>query len=129
MMEKILSVFLFAHGWAHIWYVILSQKLVEYEEWMAWTGKSWLLTGLLGDIAARWMATIGYTGSLVGFIASGVLLFFGRPGWRSAAFYSSILSTLTILVFWDGKLSMLKEKGIIGVIVNLLVLLYLSRTG
>lgn len=129
MIDLVLSVLLVAHGWAHVWYVILSRQLVSYEEWMAWTGESWILTGLMGESVARMIATVGYTGSLVGFIMSGVMLYFGKPWWRNTALASAILSTITVLVFWDGKLSMLKEKGLIGVIINLMVLLYLYKTG
>ena len=96
---------------------------------MAWTGESWILTGFLGDSMARMIATVGYTGSLVGFIMSGVLLYFGKPWWRTTALASAIMSTVTVLVFWDGKLSMLKEKGLIGVFINLVMLLYLYKTG
>ena len=127
MIDWVLSVLLVAHGWAHIWYVILSRQLISYEEWMAWTGKSWILSGLLGDSVNRLIATIGYTGSLIGFIMSGVMLHMGRPAWRTTALASSIMSTITILTFWDGKLSMLKEKGIIGVLINLAVILYTTR--
>ena len=116
-----------AHGWAHIWYVILSKRIISYEDWMAWTGRSWLFTGIIGESMSLWIATVGYAGSLLGFIASGVLLFFGKPFWRPAALASALLSSSMILLFWDGELSMLKEKGIIGLLINIALMIYIAK--
>ena len=127
MKDWMISLFLVAHGWAHVWNLALSRRLVEFEESMGWTGESWLLSGLLGESASLWIATIGYAASLLGFIASGVLLYIGKPIWRTTAFTSAVISLITIIVFWDGKLSMLKEKGLIGLLINLAILVYLSR--
>ena len=127
MKEGIISLFLVAHGWAHIWYVILSRKLIEYEESMAWTGESWILSGFLGESVRLWIATLGYAGSLLGFIASGVLLYLNKPIWRTTAIASAVISSATVLLFWDGKLSMLKEKGIIGLLINLAILVYITK--
>jgi hypothetical protein len=127
MIDWVLSIFLVAHGWAHIWYVILSRQLISYEKWMAWTGESWLLSGLLGDSVTRLIASMGYTCSLIGFIVSGVMLYMGRPVWRKTMLASSILSTIMILLFWDGRLSMLKEKGIIGILINLALIIFTTR--
>ncbi|MCW4012577.1 MAG: hypothetical protein NWF07_06235 [Candidatus Bathyarchaeota archaeon] len=127
MKDWIISLFLVAHGWAHIWYVVLSRRLVEFEEWMAWTGESWILSGLLGETVRLWIATIGYAGSLLGFIASGVLLYLNKPVWRTTALASALISSATVLLFWDGELSMIKEKGIIGLLINLAILVYITK--
>ena len=127
MRDWMISLFLVAHGWAHIWYVVQSRRLIEFEESMGWTGESWLISGLLGESATLWIASLGYAGSLLGFIASGVLLYLGKPVWRTTALASTVLSLATIIMFWDGKLSMLREKGIIGLLINLAILLYISR--
>jgi hypothetical protein len=125
--DWIFSLFLVAHGWAHVWYVILSRRLIEYEESMAWTGESWILSGLLGESVRLWVATLGYGGSLLGFIASGVLLYMNKPVWRTTALASALISSATVVLFWDGELSMLKEKGIIGLLINLAILVYITK--
>ena len=40
---------LILHGLVHMWFVTLSQGLVEYRSDRGWTGKSWLQTNILGD--------------------------------------------------------------------------------
>ena len=127
MREWIFSLFLVAHGWAHIWNVILSRRLIEFEEWMAWTGESWILSGLMGESMRMGLATLGYAGSLLGFIASGVLFYLNKPVWKPIALASALISSATIILFWDGELSMIKEKGIIGLVINLAILFYITK--
>jgi len=49
-------------------------------------------------------------------------------GWaRTIILASAAVSAATIATFWDGELSMLKEKGLIGLMVNLAVIVYFTR--
>lgn len=127
MREWITSLFLVAHGWAHIWYVILSRRLVDFEEWMVWTGESWIFSGVIGEQTRLSIATLGYGGSLMGFIVGGILLNLNKPSWRTVALASALISSATVLLFWDGELSMLKEKGIFGLLINLAIIVYITR--
>ena len=76
-MKWLVSLFLVAHGWAHIWYIVLSQRLIEYKAEYGWTGESWILSGLMGE-SVRLVSTIGYGISLLGVIAAGVSIYLGR---------------------------------------------------
>jgi len=58
MIRVLSGVFFVLHGLVHLWYVVLSQRLVAFQADMGWTGESWLLTGPLGDVASRWVATV-----------------------------------------------------------------------
>lgn len=93
MKNWMLGVFTVAHGWAHIWYVILSQRLIEFKEEMGWTGQSWLLSGFLEEQATRMIATLGYSISLIGFVAGGVAMLLGQDWWTTAVTASAILSS------------------------------------
>ena len=127
MRNIIMSALLVAHGWAHIWYVILSQRLIEYKDEMGWTGESWILSSLLGETVTRHVSTLGYSLSLIGFILGGASLYMGKGWARTIILASAAVSAATIATFWDGELSMLKEKGLIGLMVNLAVIVYFTR--
>ena len=124
--DWILGIFLVAHGWAHVWYVILSQRLIEFKEEMVWTGESWILSGFLSESVTQLISTLGYSVSLIGFVAGGVALILGRDWWRPITLASAIISSVTVVLFWDGKLSMLKERGIIGLLIDLAVIAYVT---
>ena len=47
------GLFIVLHGLVHLWYVVLSQKLVAFQPEMGWVGRSWLLTNVLGDSPTR----------------------------------------------------------------------------
>jgi hypothetical protein len=51
MLRFLIGIFIVLHGLVHLWYVVLSQGLVEFEPEMGWTGESWLLSRLLGESA------------------------------------------------------------------------------
>ena len=125
----VIGVFLVAHGWAHIWYIILSKRLLEIKEEVAWTGESWLLSGLLGEQVLRNIATLGYSVSLIGFMVGGVGFSLGQNWWRSVALVSAVASLVTIVFFWDGGFSKLIDKGLIGFLIDVAVIIYLTRLG
>jgi hypothetical protein len=127
MKNIIMSALLVAQGWAHIWYVILSQRLIEYKDEMGWTGESWILSSLLGEPVTRHVSTLGYSLSLIGFILGGASLYMGKGWARTIILVSAAVSSATIATFWDGELSMLKEKGLIGLMINLAVIVYFTR--
>ncbi len=122
----VIGVFFVAHGWAHVWYIILSQRLLEIKE-VGWTGESWLLSGFLGEQILRNVATVGYSVSLIGFMAGGAGLLLNQGWWRSVTLASAVVSLVTVVLFWDGKLSMLTERGLIGLLIDVAVILYITR--
>jgi hypothetical protein len=89
---------------------------------MGWTGVSWLLTGFLGNNITHTLATIFYSVSAIAFVLSGVGLFAKQDWTRNSIIAASIFSTLTILIFWDGKLTQPVERGLLGLLISLGVL-------
>jgi hypothetical protein len=85
---------------------------------MGWTGESWLLINLLSSGLARNLATILYSGSALTFFVGGIGLAARQAwssGWITAA---SLISTAAIVIFWDGSFRQPVEKGLIGLLIS-----------
>ncbi|NQS92463.1 MAG: hypothetical protein HQ574_08650, partial [Chloroflexi bacterium] len=89
---------------------------------MGWTGKSWLLTSLLGEGAVGLTAAIFYLLSALGLVIGGAGLLGNQLWFRPVLIWSSVLSLLTILIFWDGSSAQMIEKGFLGFLINMLVI-------
>lgn len=118
MLQFWLGLFVILHGLVHLWYVTLSQQLVAFQPAMGWSGRSWLLTGLLGDGAARTLASALYLLAALALVAGGVGIFLQAGWWRPMLAAAAIISTAAILLFWDGSLQMVVQKGLIGLLIN-----------
>ena len=125
-MTNVFAVFIILHGLVHLWYVIMSLRLVDNKPEMGWTGESWLLTNKLGEGVNRIIASILYSMAALGFVASGVGLPIEQLWFQPLMAGSAVLSLLAIVVFWDGKTSQIIEKGLIGFVISALVLIGLS---
>jgi hypothetical protein len=108
----LIGIFLILHGLVHLWYVVLVQKLVPFKEEMGWTGESWLLPN------SEWLATFFFSIAAIIFIMSGVSFIVNASYWKPILIISAILSSLVIIVFWDGSFKMLVEKGFFGFLIN-----------
>ena len=125
-MRRILfGIFIVLHGLVHLWYVTLSQRLVEFRPEMGWSGESWLFSPLVGDTATRWLATVLYGLATLGFVMGGIGIFAQQAWWRPLVTGSVAFSAIIILLFWDGGLHMLVEKGLIGFLINVALLVAL----
>lgn len=120
-----IALFLALHGLVHVWYVVLSQDWVEVEEAMAWDGKSWLLSGVLPDGLVLGGASVVYAAVAAGFVAGAVGYVLDTDWSTSVLVGSAVLSTVGLVVMWDGRFDLLVEKGIPGLFVNAFVVLWL----
>jgi hypothetical protein len=121
-MSTILGIFVFLHGLVHFWYVTLSQGWVEYQADMGWTGQSWLLSGFVPSGARGLAATIFYALAGIAFAASGIGLLSQAEWTRPLLVASAGVSSAVILVFWDGNTQLLVQKGLIGLLINLVII-------
>lgn len=119
MLKTLIGIMVILHGLVHVWFVVLSQRLVEYQQDMGWTGRSWLLTNLHGDSFTRSLASGIYGLSSLGFVAGGVALILQQEWWRPVIIVSALLSSVAILLFWDGRMEMIVQKGLLGLLINL----------
>lgn len=119
------GLFIALHGLVHVWYIILSQRLVAQQPGQpafSWTGTSWLVTNLFGDLPARWIASLLFVVATAGFVAGGTATILHGEWSRPALIASALLSSATLLLFWDGGTDLLIEKGLIGVVINIGIL-------
>ena len=121
-MKIIFGIFLILHGLVHIWYVVLSQGWVKFQAEMGWTGNSLLLTGVLGSKPLQFLATIFYSLAAIAFVISGVGVLAKQNWSQISMIVASIISIFVILIFWDGKLNQIVEKGLLGLLISVAVL-------
>jgi hypothetical protein len=125
MIKILTGIFIVLHGLVHLWYLTLSQGWVEFQADMGWTGKSWLFTNLLGDQTTRTLASVAYTLAAIGLVAGGTGIFLQQEWLRPVLIGSAIFSSAIIVLFWDGSREMLVQKGLLGLLINLAVLIAL----
>jgi hypothetical protein len=122
MLNTFAGIFVILHGLVHLWYVVLSYQVVEFQPDMGWTGKSWFFSAFLQESSVRQLAGILFIIAALLFIISGIGII-TNAGWLSSVILiSSIFSSIILILFWDGSMAMIVQKGIIGVIINLVLI-------
>jgi cytochrome bd-type quinol oxidase subunit 2 len=113
------GVFLVAHGLVYALYVGHAMRLFELKPGMSWPDASWALSGLIGDSAVRWLVAGVFVLVAAGFALSGVALMAQQPWWEVLATAAAIVSTLLLLLVWDGRLQGLGEQGLYAILINI----------
>jgi hypothetical protein len=121
MVRALFGIFVILHGLVHLWFVVLSQELIEVKPEMGWTPQSWLFTGLIGDTATRWLVTVVSILLALTFTAGGIGLFTRASWWRPVVIGASVASAALILLYWDGGTQLLVEKGLVGFLIDALI--------
>lgn len=129
MFRVVFGLFLMMHGLVHLLYFGQSARYFELQPGMTWPDGSWAFTKVLGNAGARSMAGLLLVLAAVGFVAGGVGILWSQPWGRPVAVVSAILSSLIYLLFWDGGIQRLDNKGGIGILINLGVLAALLLFG
>jgi hypothetical protein len=94
----VIALVVFAHGVGHILFMpILASTLRLSNE-----GHSWLLTGVLGDVPTRWLASAVAVVALTLFVAAAAGVVGLAAWWRPAAIAGAVISGALIVVMWDG---------------------------
>jgi uncharacterized membrane protein YphA (DoxX/SURF4 family) len=107
----VIGFLLVIHGFAH-WNITTAWGSRQAEE-------SWLLSNRgVSPEALHSLGNVLWIVALLAFIAAGVVLFVGAPWWRILAVASSIISLLTIGLFWQPNM-------VIGAAVDVGILLAL----
>lgn len=129
MLRILIGLIIVLHGLVHLWYFTLSRGLVKFQAEMGWTGQSWIFTNMIGDATTRSLASMLYVLAALGFVAGGIGIFIQQNWWRPALVGSAILSSVIIILFWDGSTEMLVQKGMLGLLINLVILIALLVLG
>ena len=125
MFRFLFGVFVVLHGLVHLWYFTLSQRLVEFKPEMGWSGKSWMLSNLLGDSTVRSAASTLLVMAALAFVVSGVGIFSRGEWWWSMLLGSAVFSSAILFLLWDGNMQLIVQKGLIGFLISLTILLVL----
>jgi hypothetical protein len=101
-MRFIFGVFIVLHGLVHLLYFGQSARYFELKPGMVWPDGSWAFSRLLGDEAARNLASI----SLI-----------------LAAMGAAAFSSVVYILFWNGRMQNLDGQGGIGLLIDIAILL------
>lgn len=116
------GVFIILHGLVHLLYFAQSQRLFELRPNMTWPDGSWVFSKLFGDTVLRLLASITYFLVAIGFVAGGIGILFGQAWGRSLILGSAVFSSIIIILFWDGKIQKLDDKGGVGLLISIAIL-------
>lgn len=122
MLKFIVGLFIVLHGLVHLLYFGQSRRLFELQPGMVWPDGSWAFSKLLGEGATRWLASIACVLAALGFVAAGIAIFVGQSWWRPAVVGAAAFSAAIFVLFWDGGLQNLADKGVIAILINLAIL-------
>jgi len=122
LLKFIIGVFMVLHGLVHLFYFGQSRRLFELQPGMVWPDGSWLFSKLLGDDATRVLASISCVLAAIGFVAGGIGILAGQVWWHPVVLASAVFSTGIYILFWDGKMQKLHDKGGIALLINLAIL-------
>jgi hypothetical protein len=99
MLKLVLAVVVLAHGVGH---VLFLGPTLRVGEWAGQTAHSWLLTGTLGDSAARAIAAVIWTATIALFVAGVAGYLTDAAWWRGVTVAGSVVSIVGLVLFWDG---------------------------
>ena len=124
-MSIIFSIFLVLHGLVHLLYFGQSTRLFKLQPGMVWPNGSWAFTRLFGDGATRVLASILLILAAIGFVAGSIGIFATQVWWRLVVVGSAAFSAVIFVLFWDGQMQALANKGLFGILINLAILVAL----
>lgn len=121
-MKIIFGIFIVLHGLVHLFYFGQSRRLFELRSDMVWPDGSWIFSKLLGNENTRLLASISSVLAAVGFAVGGIGILLNQGWWRQVVVGSAVFSAVIFLLLWDGGLHKLTEKGWIGILINITLL-------
>jgi hypothetical protein len=123
MLSIIVGVLIILHGLVHLLYFGQSWRLFELQPGMLWPAGAWAFSRPLGDRRTRWLASSALVLAAIGFVAGGVGILVGQAWWRPVVVGSAAFSAVVFVLLWDGEMQNLDDKGGIGLLINLAILL------
>jgi hypothetical protein len=123
MFTTAVIVFILLHGLVHVWYFLLSSQLVTYKSDMGWNAQSKLLFSW-SEKERRLVASMLYLYVTILFILAVVGYWVQSLWWSDTLMMACISSSVVILLFFDGTFKKLVQKGLIGLILNIVILIY-----
>lgn len=125
MLRFIFGVFMVLHGLVHLLYFGQSARYFALQPGLVWPDGSWALAKLLGDRATRTLASLSCVLAALGFVVGGIGMLVRLAWWRPVIIASAMFSAVLFLLCWDGKPQRMDDKGGIGILINLAILISL----
>ena len=122
MLRFIIGIFIVLHGLVHLLYFGQSWRLFELQAGLVWPDGSWAFSKLLGEKRTRLLASISCVLAAIGFVAGGAGILLAQGWWRSVVVGSAAFSAIIFSLLWDGKMKKLHDKGGLGLLINLAIL-------
>jgi hypothetical protein len=122
MLRIIFGIFIVLHGLVHLLYFGQSARYFELQPGMLWPDGSWIFSSLLGGGTVRNLASAVLILAAIGFVAGGIGSIIRQEWWRLAVTGTAIFSTVIYILFWDGIAQALDNKGFIGILINIAIL-------
>ncbi|MEJ2739370.1 MAG: hypothetical protein P8105_06040 [Dehalococcoidia bacterium] len=129
MLHIILGIFFILHGLVHLLYAGQSLRMFELQSGMVWPDGSWAFKRLLNEKAVRVLGGALCLLATDGFVIGSILLFLSHAWWRPVIAGSAIFSSVVFILLWDGKMQALHNKGLIGILINLAILIIVLGFG
>ena len=120
------SIFVLLHGLVHLLYFGQSQRYFELQPGMIWPDQSWILSNFLKDRVIRLICNIFCVVDAFVFVGGSVALFFKLSSSEYIIVLGCILSSITYLIFWNGKLKRVDNQGGIGILINIGIIVILK---
>jgi len=121
-MKFIFGAFVVLHGLVHLLYFGQSARYFELKPGMVWPDGSWVFSKLLGDAAARNLASIPLILAAIGLVVGGVGILTNQTWWQPVVVGVAALSSMVYILFWNGRLQNLDGQGVVGLLINLAIL-------
>jgi len=122
-MRFIFGVFIILHGMVHLLYFGQSARFFELKPGMVWPDGSWAFSKLLGNEAARNLASISLILAAMGFIVGGIGILVSQAWWLPVVVGAAACSSLVYILFWNGGMQNLDGQGMIGILIDMAILL------
>ena len=121
-MRYLFGIIIVLHGLVHLLYFGQSKKYFELKPRMLWPAGSWVFSRLLGNEAARNLASISLILAAMGLIFGGIGILASQAWWRPVVVAAAAFSSIVYLVFWNGSMQNLDTQGAIGILINAAIL-------
>ena len=122
MLRILFGIFIILHGLVHLLYFGQSARYFELQPGMVWPDGSWAFSKLLGNSATRNLASALLVLTAIGLVIGGVGIFANQSWWQTTIIGSTVFSTVTYVLLWDGSLLRLDNKGGMGILINVGIL-------
>lgn len=129
MAWSLFGIFFILHALVHLLYAGQAVRFFELRPGLTWPDGAWAFSRLHDEATTRRLAAVVLALTAVAFVASALGLFFGQAWWHSASAGAAVLSVLVYILFWDGKFHEMPDRGSVGLLISLVILIVVLKLG